>query len=143
MKENYDFEGWYTSSTDGIKITDSSIVALSAEQILYARWKFVGYVNDFTLSNWQQYTYINNSSSPITVDVNVYSVTALSDQYCNCYIQVFYVRASDGNYALQNEKILIPGRTLNTTYTINPNGGKLWIWVQENCTAKLTVDIAN
>lgn len=37
-RTGYKFDGWYTGLTAGVKITDTSIVNLSSNQILYARW---------------------------------------------------------------------------------------------------------
>lgn len=38
-RDGYTFEGWYTKAEGGEKITATSVVALSADQILYAHWK--------------------------------------------------------------------------------------------------------
>lgn len=37
-RTNYVFKGWYTAKVGGIKITKSSVVALSGNQTLYAMW---------------------------------------------------------------------------------------------------------
>ena len=40
-KTGYKFEGWYTTKNDGVKITDSSIVEITEEQLLYAHWELL------------------------------------------------------------------------------------------------------
>ena len=37
-RSGYTFDGWYTSSSGGTKITSSSVVSLSENQTLYAQW---------------------------------------------------------------------------------------------------------
>ena len=37
-RTNYVFKGWYTASSEGIQITSSTIVDITANQILYAQW---------------------------------------------------------------------------------------------------------
>lgn len=37
-REGYTFEGWYTSRTDGSRITSDSVVNLTGDQTLYAHW---------------------------------------------------------------------------------------------------------
>ena len=37
-KENYTFDGWYTATTGGTKITPGTLVTLTANQTLYAHW---------------------------------------------------------------------------------------------------------
>ncbi|MCQ2548480.1 MAG: InlB B-repeat-containing protein [Lachnospiraceae bacterium] len=38
-KAGYDFTGWYTATSGGTQIKDNSIVTITKEQKLYARWK--------------------------------------------------------------------------------------------------------
>lgn len=38
-RKNYEFEGWYTFASGGVKITQDSTVKLSSSHILYAHWK--------------------------------------------------------------------------------------------------------
>lgn len=38
-KKNYAFVGWFTATSGGTQITNSSIVNLKADQVLYARWE--------------------------------------------------------------------------------------------------------
>lgn len=41
-RNNYTFAGWYTSQIGGINITSTTIVSLSKNQTLYARWQSSG-----------------------------------------------------------------------------------------------------
>jgi len=37
-RDNYQFDGWYTQTTGGTKITDTTVVVLTSNQTLYAHW---------------------------------------------------------------------------------------------------------
>ncbi len=39
VRDGYVFIGWYTSNTDGIRVTDNSICKIAEDHTLYARWK--------------------------------------------------------------------------------------------------------
>ena len=45
-KEGYTFDGWYTSKTDGVKITEDSVVDILSNTTLYARYN----INTYTLT---------------------------------------------------------------------------------------------
>ena len=45
-KEGYTFDGWYTSKTDGVKITEDSVVNILSNTTLYARYN----INTYTLT---------------------------------------------------------------------------------------------
>lgn len=47
-REGYTFMGWYTALSDGILISDTSIVEEPYYMILYARWKKTDVTNDFS-----------------------------------------------------------------------------------------------
>ncbi len=38
VRPGYTFDGWYTGSTGGVKITEETLVNLTADQTLYAQW---------------------------------------------------------------------------------------------------------
>ncbi len=46
-KTGYSFNGWYTSSSGGSKITTSTTVAITSTQTLYAQWSINSYVVSF------------------------------------------------------------------------------------------------
>ncbi len=103
-KENYKFAGWYTSATDGEKITSKSIYTESSPTTLYARWTertvkvifiaFNGEAYDKEVSNGMSYgelpepekenyvfdgwykfkDYTDNNAEPITADTIVNEV---------------------------------------------------------------------
>ncbi|MBQ0028559.1 MAG: InlB B-repeat-containing protein [Lachnospiraceae bacterium] len=43
VKDSYTFEGWYTMEPGGELITEDSIVKVTADQLLYARWEVTKY----------------------------------------------------------------------------------------------------
>lgn len=52
-REGYEFLGWYTSETGGSKITDSTVVKITANQTLYAHWDPLGLVRIWNGSSFQ------------------------------------------------------------------------------------------
>lgn len=58
----YKFIGWFTSATGGTQITESSIVAITAEQVLYAHWEVNGAVRVYLNNEYKMalpHVYIN------------------------------------------------------------------------------------
>ena len=51
-QENYTFDGWFTSSDGGERITESTTVSAALDHTLYARWKHIcsaGHANQYTI----------------------------------------------------------------------------------------------
>lgn len=49
-KTGYSFKGWYTATSGGTQITNSSKVSITANQILYARWEQITYTISYNLN---------------------------------------------------------------------------------------------
>ncbi|MDR2610152.1 MAG: InlB B-repeat-containing protein [Clostridiales Family XIII bacterium] len=52
-RKNYTFAGWYTAKTGGAKVTDSSVMATTGRQTLYARWTDGGWAKEGKV--WKYY----------------------------------------------------------------------------------------
>ncbi len=69
----YSFDGWYTATTGGTKVTSTSNVAITANQTLYARW---------TENKWSDVV----TSLPSNVNSTTYEIKSITQYRYNDYI---------------------------------------------------------
>ncbi|MFA5689993.1 MAG: InlB B-repeat-containing protein, partial [Kiritimatiellales bacterium] len=70
LREGYTFNGWFTAATNGMQVTESTVMSTAADHTLYAQWAANTYTVTFYGNNgypWSQFvwqTYDNNYVLP-------------------------------------------------------------------------------
>lgn len=127
IRTGYTFDGWYTATSGGTKITDTSSYSITSNQTLYAHWTANQYTVSFEANN-SDYT-SSVSSIKVTYDATYSSLPTLK---LNGYtFEGWYTAKSGGTEIKNTTKVAITtNQTLYAhwttgTYTVtfNSNGG--------------------
>ena len=123
-RTGYDFAGWYTESTGGTQVTDSTIYNISGNSILYAHWNPKSIKVSFNVNGG------SSSCSPIYVTYgNAYG--DLPTPTRNGYKFIGWFETSTGNSKVTSETLVVKteDHTLYAHWTklvsvsLNANGG--------------------
>lgn len=123
-KTGYTFDGWYTSATDGTKITADTKVSITSNQTLYAHWKTAGYTVTFDANNGAV------STKSKSVELGKKYGTLPTPTLNGYTFQGWYTDKSSGTKITEDTVVTIAAAhtlyahwTPNFTVTLNPNNG--------------------
>ena len=124
-RTGYTFNGWYTSSSGGTKISSSSKVTITSNQTLYAHWTINSYTVTFNANGGS----VSPSSTKANYNTNI---TLPTPTRANYKFDGWYTSSSGGtrvggggnSYKVTGNTTLYAHWTANTyTITFNANGG--------------------
>ena len=126
-RTGYTFNGWYTATSGGTKITSSSTVSITAAQTLYAQWTANTYTVTFNANGGT----VTTTSKTVTYDSTYGELpTPTKTGYTFNY---WYTAASGGTQVLSTTKVSITAaQTLYAHWTANTNTAYKVVHWQQN-----------
>ncbi len=106
-RTGYRFQGWYTKSSGGSKITDSKKVTITKGQTLYARWEAKQYTLKFNAGKGK----VSQKTKKITYDAKYGSLP--NPKRAGYSFQGWYTKSSGGSKITSSKKVTVTkGQTL-------------------------------
>lgn len=119
-RTGYTFEGWYTASFDGTKITSDSAVSITAAQTLYAHWTANTYTVTFNANGGS----VSTSSKSVTYAGTYGTLPTPTRDYYD--FDGWYTAASGGTKITSGTTVSITAaQTLYAHWTQHPVKG--WV----------------